>query len=152
MTAYEEPQNIEAREKMAIASNLAGIAFSNGGLGAAHALAHPVGIHYKIPHGIVNAVLITAVMRFNLSARKKKFLNIARALLKDKEPKQPEEAIERLEYLKQKLNLNRTLRDFGIEKKDFSALAEGVKYSASIKFNPIPCGKEELIKILEMAF
>ncbi len=152
ITAYNEPENIEAREKMAWASNLAGMAFSNGGLGAAHALAHPLGIYFKIPHGIINAILLTAVMKFNLDARNEKFLKIACALSKDKKAKHPWEAVERVEHLKRGLNLNMGLHDFGIKKKDFPALAEGTKYSASIKSNPIPCGKDELIKILEMAY
>ena len=152
ITAYKQPENIEAREKMAWASNLAGMAFSNGGLGAAHALAHPLGIYFKIPHGIINAVLLTAVMKFNLDARKEKFIKIARALSKDKKAKHPGEAVERVGHLKRELNLNMGLHDFGIKRKDFPALAEGTKYSASIKSNPIGCGKDELIKILEMAY
>lgn len=137
---------------MAWASNLAGMAFGNGGLGAAHALAHPLGIYFKIPHGIINAVLLTAVMRFNLDAKRKKFLKIASAISKDKKAKHPQEAVERVEHLKRDLNLNMGLHDFGVRKKDFPALVEGTKYSASIKSNPIPCGKDELIKILEMAY
>lgn len=166
--AYRHPQNIEAREKMILASNLAGMAFSNAGLGAAHALAHPVGIYFKIPHGIVNAALITAVMRFNLPrtteshdcktvarslpSRKEKFSNIATALSGNENAKNPQDAITGVENLKQKLGLNRRLRDFGVTKEDFPKLADGIKYSASVKTNPMPCGRKELIEILEMAF
>lgn len=173
--AYRHPRNIEAREKMMLASNLAGMAFSNAGLGAAHALAHPVGVCFKIPHGIVNAALICAVMQFNLScateshlaakhllqdkagvsdlpSRKEKFLNIARALCRNKKVRAARDAIVAVESLKRKLNLNMRLRDFGVKKEDFPELAEGVKYSASVKTNPVPCGKKELIEILEMAY
>lgn len=150
--AYKNPRDISAREKMSLASTLAGLAFSNGGLGAAHALAHPLGVIYKIPHGTVNGLLISAVMRLNLNSRKDKFLNIARALSKNKTVKYPETAVELVEGLKKKLGLKLRLRDFGVKKDDFINLAEGTKYSASIKSNPVPCGKKELIKILESSY
>ncbi|MFH1855616.1 MAG: iron-containing alcohol dehydrogenase [Candidatus Omnitrophota bacterium] len=152
LKAFEEPENMAARENMALASNFAGMAFSNAGLGAAHALAHPIGVYYKIPHGTANAVLLIAVMKFNLFSRESRFLEIAKAFSKDKKAKSGEEAIKKIEELKKKLNLNIGLKELGITKKDFPVLARGIKYSASVKSNPVPCGEKELIRILDMAY
>ncbi len=70
-------QNIEARENMAYASLLAGMAFNNAGLGYVHAMAHQLGGFYDMPHGVANAVLLPHVERFNLNCNLKKFAEIA---------------------------------------------------------------------------
>ncbi len=72
--------NQEARSQMAMASTLAGVAFSNAGVGLVHAMAHPLGGRFDVPHGVANAILLPSVMRFNLIARLEKFGQVAQAL------------------------------------------------------------------------
>ena len=72
--------NEEARSQMAIASTLAGAAFSNAGVGLVHAMSHPLGGRFDVPHGVANAILLPYVMRFNLIARLERFGQVAQAL------------------------------------------------------------------------
>lgn len=78
--AYEDGHNIEARTDMCWAEYMAGLAFSNAGLGMVHAMAHQLGGFYNTPHGVANAILLTHVMRYNISACKERYADIARAL------------------------------------------------------------------------
>ena len=67
--AYDEPNNVEARDHMANASTLGGLAFANAFLGVNHSMAHKLGAYHHIPHGWANAVILTRVMRYNASER-----------------------------------------------------------------------------------
>lgn len=78
--AYEDGRNIEARTDMCWAEYMAGLAFSNAGLGLVHAMAHQLGGFYNTPHGVANAILLTYVMRYNTSACKERYADIAKAL------------------------------------------------------------------------
>ena len=75
--AVKEGKNLEARKDMAMAALLSGLCLSNSGLGAAHALSHPLGVHYKIPHGLSCAVLLPYVMEYNLPIVTKRLAKIA---------------------------------------------------------------------------
>ncbi|MDD4112025.1 MAG: bifunctional acetaldehyde-CoA/alcohol dehydrogenase [Herbinix sp.] len=68
-TAYEDGTNVKAREKMANASTISGMAFANAFLGVCHSMAHKLGAFHNLPHGIANALLIEEVMKFNISER-----------------------------------------------------------------------------------
>lgn len=78
--AVFEGRNIEARTDMCWAEYMAGLAFSNAGLGMVHAMAHQLGGFYNTPHGVANAILLPYVMKFNASACKDRYSQIARAL------------------------------------------------------------------------
>ncbi len=69
---YEDGSNAAAREKMANAATMAGIAFANAFLGICHSMAHKLGAFHHLPHGVANALLITEVMKFNISKSPKK--------------------------------------------------------------------------------
>lgn len=79
-TAVFEPTNAEARNGMAVAQYIAGMAFSNVGLGAVHGMAHPLGAIFDIPHGVANALLLPIVMEFNAPAALDKYADIAKAM------------------------------------------------------------------------
>lgn len=79
-TAVREPQNAEARSGMALAQYIAGMAFSNVGLGLVHGMAHPMGSLFDVPHGVANALLLPSIMEFNAPAAKGKYREIARAM------------------------------------------------------------------------
>jgi alcohol dehydrogenase len=72
--------NLEARDKMAYAEYLAGMAFNNASLGYVHAMAHQLGGFYNLPHGVCNAILLPAVCEFNVIANPKRFADIAVAM------------------------------------------------------------------------
>src|SRR5699024_5175504 len=78
--AYQDGHNIEARTDMCWAEYMGGLAFSNAGLGMVHAMAHQLGGFYNTPHGVANAILLTHVMRYNTSACKERYADIAKAL------------------------------------------------------------------------
>ena len=82
-TAVKDGTNIEARSKMAWASYIAGLSFSNCGLGIVHSMAHQLGSEYDLPHGVANAILLPYVEAFNFDSNPQKFANIAAALGKD---------------------------------------------------------------------
>ena len=82
-TAVVDGQNIEARSKMAWASYIAGLSFSNCGLGIVHSMAHQLGSEYDLPHGVANAILLPYVEAFNFDVCPEKFALIAQALGKD---------------------------------------------------------------------
>lgn len=90
--AVKNGEDLEARSKMAWGSYIAGLSFSNCGLGIVHSLAHQLGSEYDIPHGVANAILLADVMEYNLSSNYDKFANIAKALGRDVENKSKEEA------------------------------------------------------------
>lgn len=148
--AYNYSDDLTARSNMSWASLLAGMAFSNAGLGAVHALAHPVGIRHNISHGLANAVLLPYVMEFNLSCCQEKFTKIALALAEDTKP-EPEKAIAAVNELRRDLNIPDKLSELGIEESDLKIMVEDTKESASIKTNPYPTTDEDLWEILKNA-
>ncbi len=126
----------EAREKMADASTMAGIAFANAFLGICHSMAHKLGAFHHLPHGIANALLITDVMRFNAAECPKKmgtfsqyayphtlrrYAEIADFLgLGGKNDNEKlENLIAAVEDLKAKVGIKKTIADYGVEEKTF---------------------------------
>jgi len=91
-TAVKDGNNIEARSKMAWASYIAGLSFSNAGLGIVHSMAHQLGSEYNLPHGVANSILLPYVEDFNSAVCVEKFANIANALGRDISGLTPEEA------------------------------------------------------------
>ena len=78
--AVENGADTEAREGMAVAQYIAGMGFSNVGLGLVHGMAHPLGAFYDIPHGVANALLLPYVMQYNMESSLVKFGDVARAM------------------------------------------------------------------------
>ena len=79
-TAVNEPTNADARNGMAVAQYIAGMAFSNVGLGVVHGMAHPLGAIFDVAHGVANALLLPIVMEYNAPAALDKFVTIAKAM------------------------------------------------------------------------
>lgn len=135
--AYDNGANDpEAREKMADASTIAGIAFANAFLGICHSMAHKLGAFHHLPHGIANALLITEVMRFNANASPRKmgafsqykyphtlerYVECAEfAGVKGKNDEEKfENFIKEIEKLKQKIGIKKCIADYGIDEQDF---------------------------------
>ena len=135
--AYENgPHDAKAREQMATASTMAGMAFANAFLGVCHSMAHKLGAYHHLPHGIANALLITDVMRFNAAEVpakmgtfsqyqyphcKERYVECADFLhIKGKNDDEKfENLIAAIEKLKEKVGIKKTIKDYGVDEKEF---------------------------------
>jgi alcohol dehydrogenase class IV len=146
----------EARDGMALGATLAGLAFSNVGVAAVHALEYPVGGATHCSHGSGNGLLLPFVMRFNLPARVKEFAHIARLLGEDvselDEKAAADRAITAVEKLRQDIGIPLRLRDLGVRENQLRPFAEkafGIK--RILRVNPRPVTVEDLEGILTAA-
>lgn len=134
--AYENPSDIIAREKMADAATMAGMAFANAFLGVCHSMAHKLGAFHHLPHGIANALLIEEVMRFNASETPAKmgtfpqysyphtlsrYAEIADTLGLggDSDNEKLDNLINAIRELRHKIGIKDTIADYGINEQDF---------------------------------
>jgi 1,3-propanediol dehydrogenase len=148
-------QNIEARENMAYASLLAGMAFNNAGLGYVHAMAHQLGGLYDMPHGVANAILLPHVERYNLISNPKKFADIAVFMgenidglsVRDAADK----AIEAIVKLSQDVGIPSGLAELGVKEDDFPFMAKMAMLDGNAGCNPIKGTEADLIKIFQAA-
>ncbi|MBD5325033.1 MAG: lactaldehyde reductase [Bacteroides sp.] len=126
--AVDEPSNAAARNGMAVAQYIAGMAFSNVGLGLVHGMAHPMGSLFDVPHGVANALLLPTVMEFNMPACMDKYPRIAEAMGVDITGMTPEEAsqaaVEAVRQLALNVGIPQHLSELGITAADIPALAE----------------------------
>ncbi len=126
--AVENPTDAEARNGMAIAQYIAGMAFSNVGLGLVHGMAHPMGSLFDVPHGVANALLLPTIMEFNMPACLNKYPDIARAMGVNTDGLSAEDAskaaVEAVRTLSIAVGIPQHLSDLGITQKDIPALAE----------------------------
>ncbi|MCR4646155.1 MAG: bifunctional acetaldehyde-CoA/alcohol dehydrogenase [Oscillospiraceae bacterium] len=135
-TAYEDGTNVKAREKMATASTMAGMAFANAFLGVCHSMAHKLGAYHHLPHGVANALLLTIVMRFNACEKPRKmgvfsqyqyphtlerYVECAEACgVTGKDDQEIfENFLQKLEDLKAAVGIKKTIKDYGIDEKVF---------------------------------
>jgi alcohol dehydrogenase class IV len=153
--AYEDGSDVHARADMLYGSLLAGMAMTNTRLGGAHGLAHPLGYHYHISHGVVCGLLLPYVMEYSLEYATVKYAQVARLLgadtaeLSDQEAAQQAVAIVRRTI--GKINIPDHLRAFGVKEEDFPTLIEEALPSGNLKNNPKPLGANDLQAILQQA-
>ena len=137
--AYDNGQtDYEAREKMANAATMAGMAFANAFLGVCHSMAHKLGAFHHLPHGVANALMIDEVLRFNASEAPAKmgtfsqydhpktlrrYAEVAESLgLAGKNDAESlENLIKAIDELKAKVGIKKTIKEYGIDEKDFLA-------------------------------
>lgn len=135
--AYDNGQTaVEAREKMANAATMAGMAFANAFLGVCHSMAHKLGAFHHLPHGVANALLINEVIRFNSAEvptkmgtfsqydhpkAKRRYAEVAESLGIDgkNDDEKVANLIKAIEELKGKIGIKKTIREYGIEEADF---------------------------------
>ncbi len=132
---------VELRTHAAWGSAMAGLALTNAGLGVVHGMAHPIGVRYDVPHGLVCGVLLSAALEFNRVAAHGKYLVLEGILEHD-----PSEWS--LELLAE-CGLPTTLASYGLSAEAFEAIAEESLPSGSTKANPRPVAKEDVIALLE---
>ena len=153
--AVHNGSNMQAREQMAYAQFLAGMAFNNASLGYVHAMAHQLGGFYDLPHGVCNAVLLPHVEAFNAKEAAPRLKDVAKALgvtvetLSDKEG--ADAAIAAIRKLSQSINIPSGLKELGAKEEDFDTLAENAMQDACGLTNPVQPTHEEVVAIFKAA-
>lgn len=155
-TAVKNGNDLKAREMMVYAEYLAGIAFNNASLGYVHALAHQLGGFYNLPHGLANAIMLPAVVSYNLHTVPKKYAEIAQALGKDIRDLSDESAallaVDAIKYLIKDLGIPKNLSDVrGFNEKDLPTLAANALMDVCCLTNPRQGTQQELEGIFKAA-
>ncbi|WP_317137821.1 iron-containing alcohol dehydrogenase [Methanochimaera problematica] len=153
--AVENGKDIEAREMMAYAEYLAGVAFNNASLGYVHAMAHQLGGFYNLPHGVCNAILLPHVESFNKEIVPEKFVPIAKAMGVDVSGMDTkagaDAAIEEIKKLSAKIGIPSGLKEIGAKEEDFPVLAENALKDVCGLTNPKQAKVDEIIAIYKNA-
>lgn len=145
------------REAMSLGQYIAGMGFSNVGLGIVHSMAHPLSAVYDIPHGKACAMLLTAVLKFNAPATGEKYREIARVMgvphvdTMD-ESTYRQAAIDVIQKLADDVGIPKSLSEVGVKREDIPFLAESAFNDACTPGNPRDASKEEIIAIYESIF
>ena len=153
--AVEDGGNEQAREAMAYAQFLAGMAFNNASLGYVHAMAHQLGGFYDLPHGVCNAVLLPFVQEYNCSVAAARLRDCAQAMgvnvagLNDKQG--AEACIAAIRELARKVGIPAGLRDLNVKEEDIPLLASNALKDACGLTNPIQATHEEIMAIFRAA-
>ena len=142
--AVGQGHNIGARESMALASYMAGMAFSNAGLGLTHSMAHQIGPRYGIPHGMANALLLPSVMEFNKLVCRKEYREIGLALTG--KLLTASESIAVIQRLTLELGLPRNLAAVGGKAEDFETLADAAMQDYCLPTNPRTVSKQQIVE------
>lgn len=154
-TAVSEPENAEARNGMAVAQYIAGMAFSNVGLGVVHGMAHPLGAIFDIPHGVANALLLPVVMEYNLPAALDKYVDIAKAMNVYVVGMSKEEAacaaVDAVRTLSVKVGIPQHLRELGIKETDLERLAASALTDVCTPGNPREVTEEIILELYRKA-
>ena len=143
----------EGREDMALGQYVAGMGFSNVGLGIVHSMAHPLGALYDTPHGVANAIILPTVMEYNADATGEKYREIARAMgVKGVDDMTQEEyrkaAIDAVKQLSEDVGIPADLKDI-VKKEDIPFLAQSAYDDACRPGNPKETSVEDITKLYE---
>jgi len=155
-TAVFEPENLDARHGMAVAQYVAGMGFSNVGLGIVHSMAHPLGAFYDTPHGVANALLLPYVMEYNMPAAMAKYKDIAAAMgvavctISDEEAAKA--AVAAVKELAVSIGIPQKLSEIGVKEEDLQALAVSAFNDVCTPGNPRDTSVEEILAIYKSAF
>ena len=150
--AVKEPKNGEAREQMAYAQFLAGMAFNNASLGYVHAMAHQLGGFYDLPHGVCNALLLPHVERFNQRAAKERLDEVGAILGANNADLAGLEVIDAITKLANIVGIPKTLKELGVKEEDFGVLADNALKDVCGLTNPVQANKDEIIAIFRAAY
>lgn len=147
--------DLEAREGMAYASLLAGMAFNNAGLGYVHAMAHQLGGLLDMPHGVANAVLLPHVERYNIMVNPEKFADIAVALGEDigglGKMEAAEKAVDAMERLSADVGIPKGLAELGVKESDIEPMAQMAMQDGNAGTNPRIGGVDDIIAMFKAA-
>jgi alcohol dehydrogenase len=153
--AVANGQNFEARNNMAYAQFLGGMAFNNASLGYVHGMAHQLGGFYDLPHGVCNAILLPHVQRFNLNSNPKRLGDIAVALGENIKGLSVRDAAEKgldaIVQLSQDIGIPSGLAALGAKEEDFEVMAVNAMKDACSATNPRQAKLEDVIQIFKNA-
>lgn len=162
--ATTKPSDKTARTNMAIASCMAGIAFSNSMVGLVHAIGHVLGAQCRVPHAVVMAILLPHVMRYNFKVCTESYAELLMYLSPESfathasssTESRARSAIEQVEALLQELNqaceLPLRLRDVGVTEADFTPIAKDAINDGAIIYNPRTAGIKDIVALLKKAY
>ena len=144
--------DMEAREKMALGQYIAGMGFSNVGLGIDHSMAHPLSAFYDSPHGVACAILLAPVLTFNASATGERYREVARAMgVADVDTMSQDEyrqaAIDACQKLADDVGIPRKLSELGVQEKDIDFLADSAMADACTPGNPRDVEKSQIVAL-----
>ena len=147
--------DLEARDKMAYAEYLAGMAFNNASLGYVHAMAHQLGGFYNLPHGVCNAILLPAVSDFNLIAKPNQFAQVATLMGENIAGLSPVDAgakgIEAIRKLSKDVGIPANLTVLGVKEGDLEIMATNAKKDACCLTNPRLATLQQVIGMFKAA-
>jgi alcohol dehydrogenase len=152
-TAVKEPENVDARGFMLIASTMAGMGFGNSMTGGVHATAHALGGVFGVPHGIANGIMLPLLMEFNSEEVPEKFMIIADAMDIDCTKIDPKEAgrlaAGEVRRLKKECGLTETLKDFDVpdDEEKLKELVEIASGDSQVGYNPRYLEEEDILKL-----
>jgi alcohol dehydrogenase class IV len=154
--AVDQGNNLEARTQMALGSLLAGMAFSNAGVAAIHALSFPIGGLTKATHGACNGVMLPYIMQYNLPVCPEEMANIAQLMGVEVEGLSLGEAaqsgVDAVRALIRDIRFPQTLTDLGVKEKDVKWIAENtIGITRLMRGNPRRIGVEDLEAIVRSA-
>ncbi len=154
--AVANGHDLEARENMAYASLLAGMAFNNADLGYVHAMAHQLGGQYDAPHGVCCAVLMPTVERFNMIAAPERFAKIAELLGENiqglSKMAQAERGIVALERISEDVGIPTNIKSIGAKVEDFELMAENALKDGNAFSNPRKGTKADIVNLFTEAY
>lgn len=154
--AVATPSDIEARDAMATAQYIAGMAFSNVGLGLVHGMAHPLGAYYDIPHGVANALLLPYVMEYNMPSAKAKYRQIAQAMGIDTaamtDDQAAQAAVDAVKALALEVKIPQQLSGLGVKEEDLGRLAQSAFNDVCTPGNPRKTNVAEIEALYRKAF
>ena len=155
VNAVENGQDVEARDMMAYAEYLAGMAFNNASLGYVHAMAHQLGGFYNLPHGVCNAILLPHVQEYNKATSASRLAKIAKIMGGNIEGLTDEQGadlcIDMIKSLSQTIGIPGGLGVLGVKESDFETLATNALNDACSLTNPRKGNLEEVIAIFRKA-
>lgn len=152
----KNPSDVVARDGMAVAQYIAGMGFSNVGLGLVHGMAHPLGAYYDIPHGVANALLLPIVMEYNTESSIGKYVDIARAMgikvdhLSLSEAAQA--AVDAVKNLAIEVGIPEKLRLLNVKEEDLERLAQSAFEDVCTPGNPREVQLSDILELYKKAF
>lgn len=155
--AVDDGNNAAAREAMSQAQYIAGMGFSNVGLGIVHSMAHPLGAHYDTPHGVANALLLPYVMEYNAqSAAAPKYIHIAKAMGVDtagmSEAEGVRAAVDAVRSLSLSIGIPQQLHEINVREEDLHQLAIDAFNDVCTGGNPRPTSVEDIEALYRKAY
>ncbi len=152
----KNPSDVVARDGMAVAQYIAGMGFSNVGLGLVHGMAHPLGAYYDIPHGVANALLLPIVMEYNTESSIAKYVDIARAMgikvdhlsLEDA----AQAAVDAVKNLAIEVGIPEKLQLLNVKEEDLERLSQSAFEDVCTPGNPREVQLSDILELYKKAF